>query len=192
MEVLSPLMPSFLFSRAQKRDKYISDTFPLLLFTNTIMKRNLTLWFTWRKGLKSFTFMWIIKLVKNVKLYLHIQQANILYLGKKTSVNKFIFFSSHCWITISALFAMYERVSSWFGCFFLMCLLKFLFAEKLFSQSLHFTFTCVVLCFSILWCSGKDWGLSAHLPRIHMNIPVSSFLCLNLTWSTKYPFTIVL
>ena len=84
--------PLFYSQGHKKRGKYISHTFPLLLFTNTIMKRNLTLWFTWRKGLKSFTFMWIIKLVKNVKLYLHIQQVNILYyLGKKPSVNKFIF-----------------------------------------------------------------------------------------------------
>ena len=53
-----------------------------------------------------------LKVVENVKLYLHIQQVNILYLGKKPSVNKFLSFSSYCWINISALFTMYERASS--------------------------------------------------------------------------------
>ena len=87
---------------------------------------------------------------------------------------------------------MSERVSSWISCFFLMCLLKFLFAENLLSQSSQYTSTCVVLCFSSLSWLGKDFGLLAHLPRVHKNILDLSVLCINLTWFTKYSLTIVL
>ena len=74
--------------------------------------------------------------------------------GKKPFVNKFISLSSQCWITISALSTMSEMGSSWIGCFFMMCLLKFLFAVNLLPQWSNFTSACVVLCF---WSISDCW-----------------------------------
>ena len=124
--------------------------------------------------------------------YINIYSKWIYFIREDPFVNKIIFWSSQFWITNSALSTMSERVSSWISCFFLMCLLKFLFAENLLSQSSQYTSTCVVLCFSSLSWLGKDFGLLAHLPRVHKNILDLSVLCINLTWFTKYSLTIVL
>ena len=87
---------------------------------------------------------------------------------------------------------VYLHLGAIFHTCFLMCFLKFLFAENLLSQSSQYTSTCVVLCFSSLSWLGKDFGLLAHLPRVYKNILDLSVLCINLTWFTKYSLTIVL
>ena len=122
--------------------------------------------------------------------YINIYSKWIYFIREDPFVNKNKFWSSQFSTTTSALFTMSERVSS--SCFFLTCLLKFLLAENLLSHSSQDTTTCVVLCFWSLSWLGKDFGFVAHLPRVHINIPVSSVLCINLMWFTKYSLTIVL
>ena len=77
--------------------------------------------------------------------YINIYSKWIYFIREDPFVNKIKFWSSQFWITTSALSTMSERVSS--SCFFLTCLLKFLFAENLLSHSSQDTSTCVVLCF---------------------------------------------
>ena len=123
-------MPSFPPSRAQKRQIHLSCRFSTLVYK-------------YHNEKKSY-----IMIHKKKRLYLHVNHkvgsecvviftytaSKYTLFGKKPFVNKFISLSSQCWITISALSTMSERGSSWIGCFFLMCLLKFLFAVNLLSQ----------------------------------------------------------